>query len=141
MHRCPLNYRNISNSDVRVLIDTHVFLWWDRQLRRLSHPLQTAIADEANDIFVSAASVWELAIKRASGKIRFDQPIVETVSELGFEILPVNGLHAEHAGALPGHHNDPFDRLIVAQASLEGMILGTQDQQMRPYGVAMLGLD
>jgi len=141
MRRCPLKYRNISSSGVRVLIDTHVFLWWDRQLRRLSRPLQAALADEANDIFVSAASVWELAIKRASGKIRFDRPIVEAVSELGFEILPVNGLHAEHAGDLPSHHNDPFDRLIIAQASLEGLILGTQDRQMRPYGVAMLGLD
>jgi PIN domain nuclease of toxin-antitoxin system len=55
--------------------------------------------------------------------------------------LPVAGAHAEHAGALPPHHNDPFDRLIIAQAYLEGMVLGTQDRLMRPYGVAMLGLD
>ena len=126
---------------MRVLIDTHIFLWWDRQLRSLSRPLRAAIADEANNIFVSAASIWELAIKRALGKLGFSRSIVDAVSELGFEILPVTGTHAEHAGGLPRHHNDPFDRLIIAQAYLEGMVLGTQDQLMRPYGVVTLGLD
>jgi PIN domain nuclease of toxin-antitoxin system len=126
---------------VRVLIDTHVFIRWDRQLRRLSRPLRTAIENEANDIFVSAASIWEIAIKRALGKLSFQRSIVNAVSEFGFEILPVTGIHAEHAGGLPRHHNDPFDRLIIAQAYLEGMVVGTQDQLMRSYGVAMLGLD
>ena len=126
---------------MRVLIDTHVFLWWDRQLRRLSHPLRAAIEDEANEIVVSAATVWEIAIKRAIGKPRFDRPIVAAVLALGFEILPVAGAHAEHAGSLPPHHNDPFDRLIIAQAYLERMVLGTQDRLIRPYGVATLGLD
>jgi PIN domain nuclease of toxin-antitoxin system len=112
---------------VRVLIDTHIFLWWDRQLRSLSRPLRAAIADEGNDIFVSAASIWEVAIKRAVGKLSFSRPIVEAVSELGFKILPITGSHAEHAGGLPRHHDDPFDRLIIAQAHLEGMVLGTQD--------------
>jgi PIN domain nuclease of toxin-antitoxin system len=63
------------------------------------------------------------------------------VLALGFEVLPVAGAHAEHAGSLPPHHNDPFDRLIIAQAYLEGMVLGTQDRLMRPYGLATLGLD
>ena len=126
---------------MRVLIDTPIFLWWDRQLRSLSRPLRAAIADEANSIFVSAASIWELAIKRAVGKLGFSRSIVASVSEFGFEILPVTGSHAEHAGGLPRHHNDPFDRLLIAQAYLEGMVLGTQDRRMRPYGVATLGLD
>jgi PIN domain nuclease of toxin-antitoxin system len=126
---------------VRVLIDTHIFLWWDRQLRSLSRPLRAAIADEANDIFLSAASIWEIAIKRAIGKLSFGRSIVDAVSELGFEILPVSGSHAEHAEGLPRHHNDPFDRLIIAQAYLEGMVVGTQDRLMQPYGVATLGLD
>jgi PIN domain nuclease of toxin-antitoxin system len=103
--------------------------------------LRAAIADEANDIFVSAASIWEIAIKRAAGKLSFRRSIVGAVSELGFEILPVTGSHAEHAGGLPRHHNDPFDRLIIAQAYLEGMVVGTQDRLMQPYGVAMLGLE
>jgi PIN domain nuclease of toxin-antitoxin system len=126
---------------VRVLIDTHIFLWWDRQLRSLSRPLRAAIADEANDIFVSAASIWEVALKRATGKLSFSRSIVDAASELGFEILPVTGSHAEHAGGLPRHHDDPFDRLLIAQAYLEGMVLGTQDRLMRPYGVAVLGLE
>lgn len=98
------------------------------------------IEDARNQIFVSTATVWEVAIKRAIGKLQFDASIVDTVERLGFEILPITGLHAEHAGGLPRHHNDPFDRLLIAQAYLEGMVLGTQDRLMRPYGVAMLGL-
>jgi PIN domain nuclease of toxin-antitoxin system len=125
---------------VRVLIDTHIFLWWDRQLRRVPRPLRAAIEDGANDIYLSAASVWEIAVKRAIGKLTFGRPIVEAAMELGFEILPVSGAHAEHAGGLPRHHNDPFDRLLIAQAALEGMVLGTQDRLMRPYRVAILGL-
>ena len=77
-----------------------------------------------NEIAVSAATIWEIAIKRAIGKLRFDRPIVAAVLTLGFEILPVAGAHAEHAGSLPPHHSDPFDRLIIAQAQLEGMMLG-----------------
>jgi PIN domain nuclease of toxin-antitoxin system len=126
---------------VRILIDTHIFLWWDRQLRSLTRSLRAAIADGDNDIFVSAASIWEIAIKRSIGKLSFGRSIVDAVSELGFEILPVSGSHAEHAGGLPRHHNDPFDRLIIAQAYLEGMVVGTQDRLMQPYGVATLGLD
>jgi PIN domain nuclease of toxin-antitoxin system len=97
--------------------------------------------DETNELVVSAATIWEIAIKRAIGKLHFDRPIVATALALGFEILAVTGSHAEHAGGLPRHHNDPFDRLIIAQAYLEGMILGTQDRLMRPYEVATLGLD
>jgi PIN domain nuclease of toxin-antitoxin system len=125
---------------VRLLIDTHILLWWDRQLRSLSRPLRTAIEDEANDIFVSAASIWEIAIKRTTGKLSFRRSIVDAVSEFGFKILAVTGSHAEHAGGLPRHHNDPFDRVIIAQANLEGMTIGTQDRLMQPYGVALLGL-
>lgn len=126
---------------MKILIDTHIFLWWDRQLRRVSRPLRAAIEDEANEIFVSAASIWEIAIKRAIGKLRFGRPIVDAASSLGFEVLPVTGVHAEHAGGLPRHHNDPFDRLIIAQADLERMVLGTQDPAMRAYGAMTLGLD
>jgi PIN domain nuclease of toxin-antitoxin system len=79
---------------VRLLIDTHIFLRWDRQLRRLLRPLRRAIEDEVSDIFVSAASIWEIAIKRAIGKLSFRRSIVDAVSELDFEILPVTGIHA-----------------------------------------------
>jgi PIN domain nuclease of toxin-antitoxin system len=125
---------------VRLLIDTHVLLWADEQPRLIAQPLRAALRDETNEIVVSAATVWEIAIKRAIGKLRFDRPIVAAVLALGFEILPVAGVHAEHAGSLPRHHDDPFDRLIIAQAYVEGMVLGTQDRRMRPYGVVTLGL-
>jgi len=126
---------------VRLLIDTHILLWADERPRLIVRPLRAAMRDETNDILVSAATVWEIAIKRAIGKLSFDRPIVAAVLALGFEILPVAGVHAEHAGGLPRHHDDPFDRLIIAQAYLEGMVLGTQDRRMRPYRVATLGLD
>ena len=100
-----------------------------------------ALRDVRNKVSVSVASVWEIAIKRATGKLQFPAPIAETVERLGFELLPISAAHAEHAGGLPRHHNDPFDRLIIAQAMLEGLILGTQDRAMRPYGVPTLGLN
>lgn len=125
---------------MRLLLDTHIFLWWDRQLRRVPRTLRAAIEEPANEIFVSVASVWEIAIKRASGKLDFAAPIVDTVDALGFELLPITGAHAEHAGTLPRHHGDPFDRLIVAQAALEGLVLGTNDTALRHYEVPTLGL-
>ena len=126
---------------MRLLIDTHILLWADQRPRLIAARLRAALRDETNDIVVSAATVWEIAIKRAIGKLRFDRPIVAAMLALGFKILPVAGAHAEHAGSLPPHHNDPFDRLIIAQAYLEGMVLGTHDARMQPYGVATLGLD
>ena len=126
---------------MRLLIDTHILLWADERPRLIVRPLRVAMRDQANEVVVSAATVWEIAIKRAIGKLRFDQPVVAAVLALGFEILPVAGVHAEHAGGLPRHHDDPFDRMLIAQAYLEGMVLGTQDGRMRPYGVVTLGLD
>jgi len=126
---------------VRLLIDTHILLWADERPRLIAPTLRTAMRDETNEIVVSAATIWEIAIKRAIGKLRFDRPIVAAVLALGFEIMPVADAHAEHAGSLPTHHNDPFDRLIIAQAYLEGLVLGTQNRLMQPYGVATLGLN
>jgi PIN domain nuclease of toxin-antitoxin system len=126
---------------VRLLIDTHILLWADERPGLIVPTLRAAMRDETNEIVVSAATVWEISINRAIGKLRFDRPIVAAVLALGFEILPVAGAHAEYAGSLPPHHNDPFDRLIIAQAHLEGMVLGTQDRRMRPYEVMTLGLD
>jgi PIN domain nuclease of toxin-antitoxin system len=126
---------------VRLLIDTHILLWADERPRQIAATLRAAMRDPTNEIVLSAAAIWEIAIKRAIGKLHFDRPIVAAVLALGFEIMPVAGSHAEHAGSLPPHHNDPFDRMTIAQAYLEGMVLGTQDRLMRPYSVATLGLD
>jgi PIN domain nuclease of toxin-antitoxin system len=126
---------------VRQPIDTHILLWADERPRQIAPRLRTAMRDDMNETVVSAATIWEIAIKRAIGKLRFDRPIVTAVLALGFEIMPVGGTQAEHAGGLPPHHNDPFDRLIIAQAYLEGMVLGTQDRRMRPHGVVTRGLN
>ena len=125
---------------MRLLLDTHVFLWWNSDPARIADPLREAIAEPTNQIYVSAASVWEIGIKRALGKLGFAQRIVASVLAHQFRLLAITGEHAEHAAELPPHHADPFDRLLVAQAHLERMLFGTQDAKMRPYGVAMLGL-
>jgi PIN domain nuclease of toxin-antitoxin system len=125
---------------VRLLLDTHVFVWWDDENPALSRELRDAIADPVNEIYVSAASVWEIAIKRRRGKIAFTRGIKETVLRNGFRDLPITPDHAEHAGGLPPHHHDPFDRMLIAQTVLESMALGTQDEMMRPYGVPTIGL-
>jgi PIN domain nuclease of toxin-antitoxin system len=126
---------------VRVLLDTHIFLWWNSDPRMISGALREAIAESGNEIYVSAASVWEVAIKRALGKLAFTQRIVQAVLGHRFELLPINGEHAEYAAELPPHHGDPFDRMLIAQAYVERKLLGTQDAKIRPYGVATLGLE
>jgi PIN domain nuclease of toxin-antitoxin system len=125
---------------VRVLLDTHIFLWWNGNAGMISTPLREVIAAPANEIYLSAASVWEIGIKRAIGKLGFAQRIVEAALAHQFQLLPITGEHAEHAAELPPYHADPFDRLLVAQAHIEGMLLGTQDSKIRPYGVRTLGL-
>lgn len=125
---------------MRLLLDTHIFLWWNGRAHEILPPLRTAIAEPANEIYVSAASVWEIGIKRASGKLDFGGGIVAAIRGHGFQLLPITGEHAEHAGALPRHHSDPFDRMLVAQAEIERFVLGTQDPKIGAYGVTVLGL-
>ena len=125
---------------MRLLLDTHIFIWWDRQLRRVPRDVRSIIEDGGNDIVVSAATVWEIAIKRRTGKLAFPVPITAAIEKMGFQLLLISGAHAEHAGNLPRHHGDPFDRMLISQAMLERLVLATQDPQMRPYGVPLLGL-
>ena len=125
---------------MNLLLDTHVFIWWNAQPQRIAPPLRQAIGQPGNSIFISAASVWEIAIKRAIGRLAFSGSIAEAIDAHRFEHLAVTGQHAERVGLLPQHHSDPFDRMLIAQAHLEGMVLGTQDASIRPYGVATLGV-
>jgi PIN domain nuclease of toxin-antitoxin system len=118
---------------VKLLIDTHVFLWWDTQPTSISPVLLTSMRDEATEIFVSAASVWEVAIKRAAGRLAFRQEICSAIAAHGFDLLPITGNHAEQVGNFPRYHRDPFDRMLVAQATVEGLVLGTQDPKMAAY--------
>jgi PIN domain nuclease of toxin-antitoxin system len=123
---------------MKLLLDTHAFLWWDAKDVRLSESLRSAIASPRNDVFVSAATVWEIAIKRASGKLIFGRPVGKTIEEYGFMPIPITVEHAEWAGGLPQLHRDPFDRLLVAQAQLEGLVLVTVDDQILRYQVPHL---
>ena len=123
---------------MRILLDTHVYLWWLRDDRKLTRKLAEAIADPAHTVLVSAASVWEAAIKIALGRLDVDGDLVAEIEANGFVELPVTARHAQLAGALPRHHEDPFDRLLVAQAALEGVRLAAVDPAFRHYDVALV---
>ena len=123
---------------MKLLLDTHAFLWWDSKDAHLPPVLHSAIASASNEVFVSAVSVWEIAIKRASGKLAFGGSVASAIEQQGFLSLPITVEHAEWAGSLPQYHRDPFDRLLVAQAHLEGMTLVSVDEQILRYQVPHL---
>jgi len=121
----------------RLLLDTHVFLWWRADSPRLENAARQAIAD-AEVVFVSAATAWEAAIKASLGRLRIPESMEAGVADSGFEKLPITFAHAEAAAALPPLHSDPFDRMLVAQARSEGLVLVTHDRRMQPYDVPIL---
>lgn len=120
-----------------ILLDTSVLLWWLAGAP-LSPDAVARIADPANLVLVSAASVWEIAIKRALGKVRLRGSVVGHATSAGFELLAISAEHAERAGALPHHHRDPFDRMLVAQAQAERLVVATRDSAFRAYQVPVL---
>jgi len=119
---------------VTVLLDTHVLLWWLANDARLSPSARRIISDPTNRVFVSAASAWEISIKRALGKLQAPPDLEAAAAQSHLETLPISLKHAAAAGALPAHHADPFDRMLVAQAQLEGMTLLTHDRRLAAYG-------
>ncbi len=124
---------------MRLLLDTHALLWALAAPAKLSARSAAAIRDPANTVFVSAASGWEIAIKVALGKLSADlDEIVRATADVGFEELAVTLVHARRVGALPLHHRDPFDRMLVAQAFEEGLTVVTRDGAVREYGVPTL---
>lgn len=123
---------------MRLLLDTQVFLWWLRDDRRLAPSFAAAIRAPANEVLVSAASVWEAAIKAALGKLELGGDLVEEIAANRFTELPIAARHAQRAGALPRFHDDPFDRLLAAQALVERVPLATHDPVFGAYGVELL---
>lgn len=123
---------------MRLLLDTHIVLWWDTDDPRLSVDFRAAVASPENEVFVSAASAWEIGIKRASGKLQIGASVTHTIRRHAFTALPITVEHTEWAGSLPLLHRDPFDRLLVAQAQLEGLVLVTVDDQILRYQVPHL---
>ncbi len=122
---------------MRLLLDTHVLLWWLADDPALSEQARQLIANEP-EVFVSAASAWEIAIKRALGKLEAPEDLLEVLDTGGIVRLPIDFEHAITAGALPRHHDDPFDRMLVAQAQREGLALMTSDARIARYAVAVL---
>lgn len=121
----------------RLLLDTHVFLWWRGEPSRLALDLRNRIAT-ADIVFVSAASAWEAAIKVSLGRLELPDTIEAGVLASGFERLLITFSHAERVAGLPPHHKDPFDRILVAQAQAEGLTLVTHDQLLEPYDIEIL---
>ena len=122
----------------RFLLDTHALLWTLTEPRKLSTLARAALEDAQNDVFVSPVSVWEIAVKRALGKLQAPDNLEASIKDQGFTPLSLTFFHAEQAGALPPHHGDPFDRMLVAQAQAEGLILVTRDARLPLYGVRTL---
>jgi len=122
---------------VRILLDTHALLWWLAD-EALTPQARDAIADPANLVVVSAASAWEISIKKALGKLTAPDDLEQQIQAGGLVPLPIGIAHGVAAGQLPRHHEDPFDRMLIAQAFAEGLTIMTRDKRFDDYGVALL---
>jgi PIN domain nuclease of toxin-antitoxin system len=127
---------------MRVLLDTHVFLWWITDDRRVSAGASEVIADGRNDLLFSVASGWEIAIKASLGRIELPIPmerfLIGQLRENRIEVLPIQMSHALHVSGLPHRHRDPFDRMLVAQAQLEKLPILSSDRRIAKYEVEVL---
>ena len=123
---------------MRLLLDTHILIWACAMPERLSGAAREALVEPRNDLFVSAASAWEMAVKRALGRLDFPVDQFNAVLQaMGFTALPMTIAHALAAGDLIRHHDDPFDRMLIAQARTEGLTLISEDAGMRRYDVPL----
>ena len=123
---------------MRVLLDTHVLLWWLTDDPRLSITARDVIGDPATSVSVSAATAWEMAIKSALGKLETPTDLAAELDAAGFTELPVGIADAMEAGALPRHHDDPFDRMLIAQAARRDLTVLTVDRRFSEYDVRTL---
>lgn len=121
-----------------LLLDAHTLLWWVSNDPGLAVDARSAIASDLNHVLVSAATIWEIETKRALGRLDSPAGLVDAVEQLGFDIVAVTGRDAERAAALPMHHRDPFDRMLVAQATRLDAVLVSRDRALDAYGVAVL---
>lgn len=123
---------------MKLLLDTHVLLWWFDGGDNLSTKAKDVISDPTNSTVVSVATLWEISIKQSLGKLRIDGDLRQHMRDQYFEELPVAGDHAVAVRNLTQHHKDPFDRLLIAQAQLEGLTLVTADHFIQMYDVSTL---
>jgi PIN domain nuclease of toxin-antitoxin system len=129
---------------VKLLLDTHVLLWLRNEPEKLDAAIVKLLMEPVHDLFVSAASAWEIAIKQSNGKLVLPSPAEEwfpdALAGSGLEALPITVDDALAVRALPWHHRDPFDRLLVAQALRRGLTLVTRDPRLAEYGVRVMGV-
>ncbi len=119
---------------MRILLDTHLLLWWLGDVSALSGEARTLIGDPENTVFISAVSLWEIWLKKSLGKLRLPDDFEERLAAESFESLPLTAAQARQVAVLPWRHRDPFDRMLVAQARAENLILLTADDRLRAYG-------
>lgn len=119
----------------RLLLDTHVLLWWLADDPQLGRDARALIADGANEVYVSAASAWEISIKKALGKLKAPDGLDSVVQDEGFNQLEISFFHGEKAGELPPLHRDPFDRMLITQAQAAGLDIVTSDAMLGKYGL------
>ena len=123
---------------MKLLLDTHVLLWWLEDNPALSDIGRALIANRENTVFVSAVSLWEISLKQSLGKLRLTENFDEVLAAQPFENLPLTAAHTREVVNLPWHHRDPFDRVLVAQARVSGLRLLTADERIRAYGESIL---
>jgi len=127
---------------MQLLLDTHALLWWALDSKELSRKARKAIGDYENDVFVSAATAWEIAIKFRSGRLPEAEPFVHSfrsnLKKMGFSELHISVEHAQRAGLLPGEHKDPFDRMLIAQTQAEGLLLVSNEELFDTFHIHRL---
>lgn len=128
---------------MKLLLDTHILLWFQAGDPVLPKAAEQAIRSEANEAYVSMVSFWEIGLKHSIGKLPLRMPLdafFDTITDAPFQILSLEQLHIVAASALPLHHRDPFDRMLIGQAKHEGMQLITVDAQFKSYDIPLIGL-
>jgi len=126
---------------MQLLIDTHILIWFLEGNKLLSKLRRQIIADEQNDIFISIASLWEMAIKISVGKLTLAKSLADVIKQIAvedIEVLPILTEHTLRVSTLPFHHRDPFDRIIIVQAQVENLPIMTEDTNFGSYGVKLL---
>jgi len=123
---------------MNLLLDTHVVLWWLDDSPMLSEKTKTLIADPQNIVFISVAVIWEISIKQALGKLEIPDDFRRVLERQHFDFLDITPDHAYAVAALPPHHRDPFDRMLIAQAKVEGMHLLSHDRRMLLYDISVI---
>lgn len=127
---------------MRILLDTHAFLWWVTDDEQLSRRARRLLGDGKNEVFFSAASAWEISMKSSLGRVALpddaERYVPKQLEQNAFEVLPVRLQHALRVGALPGIHRDPFDRLLIAQALIEDLTLLSRDRHLASYSVRVV---